>query len=86
MSYSRPCGDETPVRRLREHAADVPWRVEAGVSLPETVDRRPLSELARLPTRATWVPRQRVIDDLVQAEPALRGELADALPDTVNAP
>jgi hypothetical protein len=56
--------DETPVRRLREHAADVPWRVEAGVSLPETVDHRPLSEVARLPTRATWVPRQRVTTTL----------------------
>ncbi len=37
-----------------------------------------------LPARTTWVPRRRVIDSLVQADPALARELAEALPDTVD--
>jgi hypothetical protein len=49
-----------------------------------TVDRRPVAELAPLPARDVWVPRQRVIDSLVQADAALRHDLADVLPDTVD--
>jgi hypothetical protein len=32
----------------------------------------------------TWVPRQRALDALVQADPGLRDDLAEALPDTVD--
>jgi antitoxin (DNA-binding transcriptional repressor) of toxin-antitoxin stability system len=48
-----------------------------------TVDRRPVAELAPLPARDVWVPRDRVLAALTQADAALRDELADALPDTV---
>ena len=76
--------DDISVRQLRNHTAEVLRRVEAGESLRVTVDRRPVAELVPLPSRATWVPRQRVIDSLVRADSALAGELAEALPDTVD--
>jgi prevent-host-death family protein len=72
------------VRELRNHTAEVLRRVEAGERLRVTVDRRPVAELAPLPARDVWVPKQRVIDALVQADAALREELAEALPDTVD--
>jgi prevent-host-death family protein len=67
---------EISVRQLRDHTADVLRRVEAGESFRVTVDRRPVAELVPLPSRATWVKRQRVIDSLVQADPALGVQLA----------
>jgi prevent-host-death family protein len=76
--------DEVSVRELRNHTADVLRRVEAGERLRVTVDRRPVAELIPLPTRATWVPKRRALDALVQADPALRKELEEALPDTVD--
>jgi prevent-host-death family protein len=76
--------NEVSVRELRNHTADVLRRVEAGERLRVTVDRRPVAELAPLPTRGTWIPRQRAFDALVQADPALREELDAALPETVD--
>jgi prevent-host-death family protein len=76
--------DDVSVRELRNHTAEVLRRVEAGERLRVTVDRRPVAELAPLPARDVWVPRQRVIDALMQADSALGDELADALPDTVD--
>jgi prevent-host-death family protein len=85
MCYSRDVPDEdVSVRELRNHTADVLRRVEAGERLRVTVDRRPVAELVPLPSRATWVPRQRVVDGLAQADAALREELAAALPDTID--
>ena len=75
---------EVSVRELRNHTADVLRRVESGERLRVTVDRRPVAELVPLPLRATWVPRQRVVDTLVQADAGLRAQLAKALPDTVD--
>lgn len=75
---------EVSVRELRNHMADVLRRVEAGERLRVTVDRRPVAELAPLPARATWVPRQRAVESLVQADMGLTRELAEALPDTVD--
>jgi prevent-host-death family protein len=75
---------DVSVRELRNNTADVLRRVEAGERLRVTVDRRPVAELSPLPARDTWVPRQRVVDALIQADRRLRGELADVLPDTVD--
>jgi antitoxin (DNA-binding transcriptional repressor) of toxin-antitoxin stability system len=58
--------------------------VEAGERLRVTVDRRPVAELAPLPARETWVPRERVAAALVQADAALSDDLAAALGDTVD--
>ena len=75
---------DVSVRELRNHTAEVLRRVEAGERLRVTVDRRPVAELGPLPARDVWIPRQRVVDALVQADTALRDELADALPETVD--
>jgi hypothetical protein len=37
--------------------------------------------LTPLPERSEWVPKQRVVDALVQADAGLRAALAEALPD-----
>lgn len=76
--------DEVSVRELRNRTAEVLRRVEGGERLRITVDRRPVAELAPLPQRSTWVPRRRAVENLVQADSALRAELAAALPDTVD--
>ena len=84
MCYSTAVSDEVSVRQLRNHTADVLRRVEAGESLRVTVDRRPVAELVPLASRTTWVPRHRVIQGLVQADPELRHELDAMLPDTID--
>jgi prevent-host-death family protein len=85
MCYSRAMADDdVSVRELRNHTADVLRRVEAGERLRVTVDRRPVAELVPLPSRRTWVPRDRVVRALAQADAALRDELAEALPDTID--
>lgn len=84
MSYAAHMKQDVSVRELRNHTAAVLRRVEAGERLRVTVDRRPVAELSPLPARETWVPRQRVLDALVQADPALSADLAAALPDRVD--
>ena len=76
--------DDVSVRELRNHTAEVLRRVEAGERLRVTVDRRPIAELAPLPKRDVWVPRERVLGALVQADAGLRHDLDEALPDTVD--
>jgi prevent-host-death family protein len=72
------------VRELRNHTSEVLRRVESGERLRVTVDRRPVAELAPLPTRDVWVPRERALGALVQADAKLREDLGEALPDTVD--
>ena len=76
--------DSISVRELRNHTADVLRRVEAGEHLHVTVDRRPVAQLAPLPFRASWVPRDRVLAGLVQADAGLGRDLETTLPDTVD--
>ena len=80
----RVVSDEVSVRELRNHTAAVLRRVEAGERLRVTVDRRPVAELSPLPARDVWIPRPRVLAALIQADAALRAELSEALPDTVD--
>ena len=75
---------DVSVRELRNHTAAVLRRVEAGERLRVTVDRRPVAQLAPLPGRDVWVARARVVSALAQADAALRDELAEALPATVD--
>ena len=76
--------DDVSVRDLRNRTAEVLRRVEAGERLRITVDRRPVAELAPLPVRTTWVPKQRAIEALTPADAGLRDDLARALPDRVD--
>lgn len=75
---------EVSVRELRNRTAEVLRRVEAGERLRVTVDRRPVAELAPLPSRDVWVPRERVLSALVQADAGLRDELNEALSNTID--
>ncbi len=85
MCYVRVVSDQqVSVRELRNHTAEVLRRVEAGQRLRVTVDRRAVAELVPLPSRATWVARERALAALVQADAALRAELSEALADTVD--
>ena len=84
MCYGLAMSGDVSVRELRNHTADVLRRVESGERLRVTVDRRPVAELCPLPTREVWVPRQRVVTALTQADSALGDELADALPETID--
>ena len=84
MCYGCLMSGDVSVRELRNHTAEVLRRVEAGERLRVTVDRRPVAELAPLPVREVWVPRQRVVDALVRADAALGSQLTDALPDTID--
>ena len=84
MCYSGLVSEDVSVRELRNHTAEVLRRVEAGQRLRVTVDRRPVAELAPLPARDVWVPRERVLDALVQADAGLRHDLDESLPDTID--
>jgi prevent-host-death family protein len=84
MSHTRTVSDDISVRELRNHTAEVLRRVEAGARLRVTVDRRPVAQLTPPPARDVWVPRERVLDALVQADQHLRDELANALGDTID--
>jgi prevent-host-death family protein len=84
MGYSTRMPDQVSVRELRNRTADVLRRVEAGERLQVTVDRRPVAELVPLPARSVWVPRERVLATLRQADAGLRGDLDAALPDTID--
>jgi prevent-host-death family protein len=75
---------DVSVRDLRNHTAEVLRRVEAGERLTVTVDRRPVAELAPLPARTSWVPRDRVVAALVQADDGLRAELDEVIGQTVD--
>ena len=76
--------DQVSVRELRNHTAEVLRRVESGTRLQVTVDRRPVAELIPLPAQSVWVPRERVIATLTQADASLRSELAEALSETID--
>lgn len=76
--------DQVSVRDLRNRTADVLRRVESGEHLQITVDRRPVAELVPLPRRSAWVPRDRALASLVQADSGLRRDLEEALPDTID--
>jgi prevent-host-death family protein len=84
MCYSSTMPDDVSVRDLRNHTAAVLRRVEAGERLRITVDRRPVAELAPLPARSEWVPRQRVLSALIQADGELSDDLTDALPTRID--
>jgi len=79
-----PMMRDVSVRELRNRMAEVLRRVESGERVTITVDRRPVAELVPLPSRATWVPRARVVEGLVRADSDLRRDLAEALPDTIE--
>ncbi len=63
------------MHELRSHTADVLRRVESGQRLRITLDRRPVAELIPLPRPDAWLPRERALAAIVQADPHLTDEL-----------
>ena len=84
MCYGARVSNDVSVRELRNHTAEVLRRVEAGERLRVTVDRRPVAELAPLPTREVWVPRERAVSALIQADAGLRDDLDETLSQTID--
>jgi prevent-host-death family protein len=84
MCYDAGMAARVSVRDLRNHTADVLRRVEDGERIEITVDRRPVAQLVPLPRRAAWLPRERALASLIQADAGLRQDLSEALPDTVD--
>ncbi len=78
--------DDVSVRELRNHTADVLGRVARGEHVRVTVDRRPVAQIIPLPARSTWVPRERALQALVQADPALASDLDEVLDQTIDEP
>lgn len=70
---------DVSVEELRARATDVLERVEGGERVRITADGRPVAELVPLTARDTWVPRERVVAALRQADAELTPQLADVL-------
>jgi prevent-host-death family protein len=81
---------EVSVRELRNHTSEVLRRVEAGEPATVTVDRRPVARL--VPLRRSERPRSIPTAELFArlaalgggADPGLRDELKEMLPDTTD--
>ena len=78
------------MRDLRNHTSDVLRRVEAGESAIVTVDRRPVARLEplRRDDRPESMPLGELLNRLIEigggADPGLRDELREMLPDTTD--
>lgn len=78
------------VRDLRNHTSEVLRRVEAGETATVTVDRRPVARIVPLPreTRRQSMPLGELLTRLMEmgggADPGLRDELREMLPDTTD--
>lgn len=77
---------DIPARELRNDVSGVLRRVEAGERLRVTVSGRPVAELIPLPRRPetlTWEEFVRDLEDW-QADPGLKAQLQELLPDTTD--
>lgn len=81
---------EVSVRELRNHTSEVLRRVEAGEPATVTVDRRPVARLVplRRAERPRSIPTAELFARLAAlgggADPGLRDELKEMLPDTTD--
>ena len=81
---------EVSVRELRNHTSEVLRRVEAGEPATVTVDKRPVARLVPLnrEVKPQFMPLGELIDKLIAigggADPGLRDELREMLPDTTD--
>lgn len=86
MCYGCRMPGDVSIRELRNHTSAVLRRVEAGERVRVTADRRPVAELIPLARRPRWTSGA-LLQAAVRehrADPALRAELAAALPDTTD--
>lgn len=75
---------EVASRELRNSTRSVLERVEAGEEITITVDGRPVARLVPVDRRPRWMARDEFLDRLEgsQADPALRKQLREMMPDT----
>lgn len=83
-SEMRESFDTVSVRELRINTSAVLRRIEAGERLVVTVDGRPVAELVPRAMRTTWVPKERAVAGLVQADPRLAAELKELQTETTD--
>lgn len=79
--------EEISLRDLRNHISEVLRRVEAGVPVTVTVDRRPVARLVPLPARRETMPSGEFFAQLGRIGGADRGlsdELRELLPETTD--
>jgi|SRR5215472_10514451 len=78
---------EISLRDLRNHTSEVLRRVETGVPVTVTVDRRPVARLVPLPARRESMPTTEFFAQLGRiggADPGLRDELREILTETTD--
>ena len=73
-------------RELRNNTRALLERVGGGETITISVDGREVAALQPLPQARRWCPRERFLDEILvaQADPALRSELRDLLPDSTD--
>jgi prevent-host-death family protein len=73
-------------RELRNNTRALLDRVDAGEVITIAVDGREVAELRPLPRRNRWMARAEFIHRVIpgQADPALRSELRELLPETTD--
>jgi len=75
---------EIPARELRNHVSEVLRRVEAGEELVVTVSGRPVATMAPVARRRPrFLPTAEVLS-WPKADPGLRAELREMLPETTD--
>jgi prevent-host-death family protein len=74
------------VRDLRNNTGGVLRRVEAGETLTVLSNRRPVAQIVRLAENPTWLPAAQFFSRVLAhpADAALRDELANLQPDTID--
>ncbi|MBA2313365.1 MAG: type II toxin-antitoxin system prevent-host-death family antitoxin [Actinobacteria bacterium] len=77
---------DVPARDLRNDVSGVLRRVEAGERLRVTVSGRPVAELVPLASRPRSISWHRFLEaaDDWRADPGLKQELAELLPETTD--
>jgi prevent-host-death family protein len=86
MCYGRRMA-EVASRELRNDTAGVLSRVQGGEDVVITVNGRRIARLIPIqPVRRRWLPRAELVRRLrvAQADPGLRGELAELVGDTTD--
>lgn len=76
-----------PARDLRNHTAEVLWRVAAGEEIEVLKDNRPVARIVPLKRRRQWLPAAEVIGELVRLGPDttnLGEELRETLTQTTD--
>jgi prevent-host-death family protein len=76
-----------PARDLRNHAAEILRRVEAGEEIEVLRDNRPVAKIIPISWRRRWLPASEVVHELAVLGPETTGlakELRETLTETTD--